>query len=75
MKLHDESNDIDQLYGSDIIEEPGIFILFLWIFILYFSILLVLCVSIITYVTIYQKQWEVILAQYVMYYLSSPFFR
>ena len=29
MKLHDESNDIDQLYGSDIIEEPGIFILFL----------------------------------------------
>ena len=75
MKLHDESNDIDQLYGSDIIEEPGIFILFLWIFILYFSILLVLCVSIKTYVTIYKKQWEVILAQYVMYYLSSPFFR
>ena len=28
MKLHDESNDIDQLYGSDIVEELGIFILF-----------------------------------------------
>ena len=28
MKLHNEINDIDQLYGGDIVEEPGIFILF-----------------------------------------------
>lgn len=28
VKLHNEINDIDQLYGGDIVEEPGIFILF-----------------------------------------------
>ena len=28
MKLLNEINDIDQLYGGDIVEEPGIFILF-----------------------------------------------
>ena len=28
VKLDDESNDIDQLYGSDIVKKSGIFILF-----------------------------------------------
>ena len=60
-KSGDESNDIDELYGSDIHEEPDIYILPSLNFKLYVSILSVLCVSVLFYVSSYKKQCDVIL--------------